>query len=45
MRQLIEGVLLPAMGSPMSAPLEDQARISIVELAGLGDRLAFTTDT
>jgi hydrogenase expression/formation protein HypE len=45
MRQLIEGVLLPAMGNPMLAPLEDQARISIVELAGLGDQLAFTTDT
>jgi hydrogenase expression/formation protein HypE len=45
MRQLIEGVLLPAMGSPMLAPLEDQARISMVELAGLGDQLAFTTDT
>ena len=45
MRQLIEGVLLPAMGNPMLAPLEDQARISMVELAGLGDQLAFTTDT
>jgi hydrogenase expression/formation protein HypE len=45
MRQLIEGVLLPAFGNTVVAPLEDQARISMMELAGLGDRLAFTTDT
>jgi len=45
MRQLIEGVLLPAFGNSLLAPLEDQARIPMVELAGLGDRLAFTTDT
>jgi hydrogenase expression/formation protein HypE len=45
MRELIEGVLLPAFGTTLVAPLEDQARISMTELAGLGDRLAFTTDT
>jgi hydrogenase expression/formation protein HypE len=45
MRRLIEGVLLPAFGNSLLAPLEDQARISMVELAGFGDRLAFTTDT
>ena len=45
MRELIEGVLLPAFGTTLTAPLEDQARISMTELAGLGDRLAFTTDT
>ena len=45
MRQLIEEVLLPAFGNSLLAPLEDQARIPMVELAGLGDRLAFTTDT
>jgi hydrogenase expression/formation protein HypE len=45
MRQLIEGVLLPAFGNSLLAPLEDQARIPMMELAGLGDRLAFTTDT
>ncbi len=45
MRQLIEEVLLPAFGNSLLAPLEDQARIPMLELAGLGDRLAFTTDT
>ena len=45
MRELIEAVLLPAFGNTQLAPLEDQARISMTELAGLGDRLAFTTDT
>jgi len=45
MRQLIEGVLLPAFGNSVLAPLEDQARIAMSELVGLGDRLAFTTDT
>jgi hydrogenase expression/formation protein HypE len=45
MRQLIEGVLLPAFGNSVLAPLEDQARIAMAELVGLGDQLAFTTDT
>jgi hydrogenase expression/formation protein HypE len=45
MRQLIETVLLPAFDNPLLASLEDQARISLIELASLGNRLAFTTDT
>jgi hydrogenase expression/formation protein HypE len=45
MRGLIEKIILPAFYDPLLAPLEDQARISMAELAALGDRLAFTTDT
>lgn len=45
MRGLIEKIILPAFDNPMLATLEDQARISIAELAAQGDRLAFTTDT
>ena len=45
MRQLIEGMLVPAFSNPMLASMEDQARVSLAELASLGDRLAFTTDT
>jgi hydrogenase expression/formation protein HypE len=45
MRDLIQRILLPAFDNPLLAPLEDQARISLFDLAGMGDRLAFTTDT
>lgn len=45
MRTLIERVLLPAFDNPLLVPMEDQARIPLAELAALGDRLAFTTDT
>lgn len=45
MRTLIERVVLPAIGNPLLAPLEDQARIPLVALAAAGDRLAFTTDS
>jgi hydrogenase expression/formation protein HypE len=45
MRALIEKILLPAFHNPLLAPLEDQARLPMAELAALGDRLAFTTDT
>jgi hydrogenase expression/formation protein HypE len=45
MRGLIENIILPAFNNPLLATLEDQARVSIAELAALGDRLAFTTDT
>lgn len=45
MRDLIQRVLLPAFDNPLLAPLEDQARIPLAELAALGNRLAFTTDT
>ncbi len=45
MRELIERILLPAFDNPLLAPLEDQARIPLAELASAGDHLAFTTDT
>ena len=45
MRGLIESILLPAFDNPTLRALEDQARVSIAELASHGDRLAFTTDT
>ena len=45
MHGLIERILLPAFDNPLLAPLEDQARVPIAELAAGGDRLAFTTDT
>lgn len=45
MRGLIEKILLPAFHNPILATLEDQARLPMSELAALGDRLAFTTDT
>lgn len=45
MRELIERILLPAFDNPLLAPLEDQARIPLAELASVGDHLAFTTDT
>ena len=45
MRNLIEDVFLGAFDNPFLAPLEDQAVLSLAELAALGDRLAFTTDT
>ncbi len=45
MRGLIEKIILPAFDNPTLATLEDQARLAIAELAALGDRLAFTTDT
>jgi hydrogenase expression/formation protein HypE len=45
MRSLIEQIILPAFDNPLLCALEDQARASIAELALLGDRLAFTTDT
>ncbi|MDX2033948.1 MAG: hydrogenase expression/formation protein HypE [Blastocatellia bacterium] len=45
MRDLIQDVILGAFDHPLLAPLEDQAVISLRELAANGDRLAFTTDT
>jgi hydrogenase expression/formation protein HypE len=44
-RGLIEKIILPAFHNPLLATLEDQARIPMAELAALGDRLTFTTDT
>ena len=45
MRKLIESIVLPAFDNPLLQPLEDQARIPLAQLATLGDRLAFTTDS
>jgi hydrogenase expression/formation protein HypE len=45
MRDLIQDVILGAFNNPLLAPLEDQAIVSLAELAGYGNRLAFTTDT
>jgi hydrogenase expression/formation protein HypE len=45
MRDLIEDVFLRGFDNPLLAPLEDQAVVSLSELAEYGDRLAFTTDT
>ena len=45
MRDLIEDVFLGAFDNPVLAAMEDQAVISLAELARHGDRLAFTTDT
>ena len=44
-RNLIEDVFLGAFDNPLLAPLEDQAVVPLAELAALGDRLAFTTDS
>jgi hydrogenase expression/formation protein HypE len=45
MRDLIQDVFLGAFNNPLLAPLEDQAVVSLSELARDGDRLALTTDT
>lgn len=45
MRDLIDDVFVRAFDNPVLAPLEDQARLAIADLAGRGDRLAFTTDS
>ena len=45
MRALIEELLLPAFGNTRADALEDQARLSLAELACAGDRIAFTTDS
>jgi hydrogenase expression/formation protein HypE len=45
MRTLIEDVFLGAFGNVLLDPLEDQAVMSLTELARHGDRLAFTTDS
>jgi hydrogenase expression/formation protein HypE len=45
MRDLIQDVILGAFSNPLLAPLEDQAVVSLAELARHGNRLAFTTDT
>jgi hydrogenase expression/formation protein HypE len=45
MHDLIDDIFLEAFDNETQAPLEDQARLSLSELASLGDRLAFTTDS
>ena len=45
MKDLIDDVFVRAFDNPRLAPLEDQARIDLAELAARGDRLAFTTDS
>jgi len=45
MRDLIEDVFVGAFDNPALAALEDQAIFPLAQLAALGDRLAFTTDT
>ncbi len=45
MRDLIDDVFVSVFDNPTLAPLEDQARISLSDLARHGDRLAFTSDS
>jgi hydrogenase expression/formation protein HypE len=44
MHDLIDDIFLGAFDSDGHAALEDQARLSLADLAAFGDRLAFTTD-
>jgi len=45
MKDLIDDVFVAAFDNHALAPLEDQARFDLAELASHGDRLAFTTDS
>ena len=45
MKDLIDDVFIKAFDSGALAPLEDQARFDLADLALHGDRLAFTTDS
>jgi hydrogenase expression/formation protein HypE len=45
MHDLIDDIFLEAFDNESQAPLEDQARLGLAELAAHGDRLAFTTDS
>jgi len=45
MKDLIDDVFVRAFDNPALAPLEDQARFDLADLARRGDRLAFTTDS
>jgi hydrogenase expression/formation protein HypE len=44
MKDLIDDVFVSEFDNAILAPLDDQARLGLAPLAGLGDRLAFTTD-
>jgi hydrogenase expression/formation protein HypE len=43
-KDLVADVFVRAFDNPLLAPLDDQARLDLRELASGGDRLAFTTD-
>src|SRR5271163_3848701 len=45
MKDLIDDVFIKAFDNRALAPLEDQARFDLADLASHGDRLAFTTDS
>jgi hydrogenase expression/formation protein HypE len=45
MRHLIDAIFIETFNNSLLAPLEDQARLALSDLAFLGDRLAFTTDS
>lgn len=45
MKDLIDDVFIRAFDNNRLAPLEDQARVDLADLARFGDRLAFTTDS
>jgi hydrogenase expression/formation protein HypE len=45
MRHLIDAIFIETFNNLLLAPLEDQARLALSDLASLGDRLAFTTDS
>jgi hydrogenase expression/formation protein HypE len=45
MRDLVDDVFVGTFNNPLLAPLEDQARFAMSDLASHGDRLAFTTDS
>jgi len=45
MHDLIDDIFVQAFDNEVLAPLEDQARFDLAELAIHGDRLAFTTDS
>ena len=45
MKDLIDDVFVSAFDNPLLAPLDDQARLDLADLARRGDRLAFTTDS
>ncbi|VVN81123.1 hydrogenase expression/formation protein HypE [Pseudomonas fluorescens] len=45
MRDLVDDVFVGTFDNPLLAPLEDQARFALSDLARRGDRLAFTTDS
>ncbi|MEG3438075.1 hydrogenase expression/formation protein HypE [Pannus brasiliensis CCIBt3594] len=44
-RDLIDEIFVGNFENPFLSPLEDQARFNLADLARMGDRLAFTTDS